>query len=171
MAERGAGGRGEEAMEALVRLPGRDAVLAVLVAGDEYGLPVARVGEVLRVPTLTRVPVADPEIRGVVSIRGEVVTVVDMGVRLRAIAVDETLPAARLVTVTAGEPLALLVDGVVGLVDLRGTAMEPAPAEAEAGLPPGLVRGIVALEEGRRVALLDLERVVQPGEPENGSGR
>ena len=158
-------------MEALIRLPGRDAVLAVLVDGAEYGLPVAAVGEVLRVPRITRVPLTTPEIRGVVSIRGDVVTVVDMGVRVRGEPVDETAAAARLVTVSAGEPLALLVDGVVGLLDLRGLAVEAPPEEAEAALPAGLVRGIVEGEDGRMVALLDLERVVEPGEPDEGSAQ
>ena len=158
-------------MEALIRLPGRDAVLAVLVGEAEYGLPVAAIGEVLRVPRITRVPLTIPEIRGVVSIRGEVVTVVDMGVRVRGRAIDETAAAARLVTVSAGEPLALLVDGVVGLMDLRGLGIEAPPEEAEAALPSGLVRGIVEGEDGRVVALLDLERVVEPEEPEEGSGQ
>ncbi|HYW07084.1 MAG TPA: chemotaxis protein CheW [Longimicrobium sp.] len=130
--------------------------LAVQLGLAEFGLPAASVREVLRPPPVTRVPFPPPDVRGVAQVRGALVTVLDLGTRLRG------MPAAatgRMVVVAgpAGEALGLLVDRVLGLVE---TAAEAPPAEAEVSLPAGWLAGVAEPTPGRRVALLDLERVL-----------
>lgn len=130
--------------------------LAVQLGPAEFGLPAASVREVLRPPPVTRVPFPPPDVRGVAQVRGALVTVLDLGTRLRG------MPAAdsgRMVVVAgpAGEALGLLVDRVLGLVE---TAGEAPPTEAEVSLPAGWLAGVAEPTPGRRVALLDLERVL-----------
>lgn len=140
--------------------------LAVALGGAEFGLPAGRVREVLRPPPLTRVPFAPRDVRGVAQLRGTLLAVMDLGLRLGS------APAAspgRLVVVAGpgGEPLGLLVDRVAGLVE-SGTAadevLDPPPPEAEAALPPGWLAGVAQPAPGRRVALLNLERVLAEDE-------
>lgn len=134
--------------------------VSVHVGGAEYGIPATRVREVLRPPPVTRVPGAAAGVRGVAQVRGTVMAVVDLGLRLGLAPVR---PPGRLVVVWGPdrEAVGLLVDRVEGVVEAEGA--EPAPPEAEAALPAGWLDGVAEPSPGRRVALLELERVLTGG--------
>jgi purine-binding chemotaxis protein CheW len=53
-------------------------LVTFFVAGVEYGVPVARVHEVVRVETITRVPLAPPHVRGLTTHRGRMIPVIDL---------------------------------------------------------------------------------------------
>jgi purine-binding chemotaxis protein CheW len=139
-------------------------VLAVSVGGAQFGLPVERVTGVIRVPSITRLPFPPPDILGVASVRGTLVPVLDLGARLlrrpasrhgRVVLVEEP---------SAGQPMGLLVDSVVGLVS--GTPGTGAiPPEIEASLPNGWVAGILAAEADDLTTLLELEPVLAASAP------
>jgi purine-binding chemotaxis protein CheW len=59
------------------------------VAGQLFGLPIARVQDVFVLDRLTRVPLATPEIAGVLNLRGRIVTAIDMRRRLGLAPADE----------------------------------------------------------------------------------
>jgi len=119
---------------------------------DEYGVPILQCREIVRVSTITRVPEAPVHVRGVVSLRGHIVPVVDARARA-GLAGGLPTPRSRLLVVeVAGRQLALLVDRVARVVKLASGDIE-AP-------PPGVaVPGItgVGRVEDRRITLLDAE--------------
>lgn len=133
--------------------------VAVRLGAAEFGLPLERVRAVLRPPPVSRVPFPPPDVVGVVHLRGALLGVVDLGTRLRGAPARRP---GRLVVVAppaGAEPLALLVDGIAGIVEDDGEA-EPPPPEAAAGLPEGWLEGVVRSAEGRLVALLHLDNVL-----------
>lgn len=136
--------------------PGR--VVAVTASGTEFGLPVEMVEEIVRVPAVTRLPHPPPTVRGVASVGGEVVTVMDLGMRLLG---RSSTRERRLVVVrdpSTGEKVGLLVEDVAGLVrDVE--EIEP-PPEAAVSLPNGWISGVVTPSADRVVTLLDLEAVL-----------
>lgn len=137
---------------------GQPGVLAVTAAGAEFGLPVDAVQEVVRIPHITRLPFPPPSIRGVTSVRGEVVTVMDLGERLLGRSSD---PERRLVVVTdptTGEKVGLLVEDVAGLV--AQDREQPTPAETEASLPDGWIERLVSPSPERMVTVLRLAPVL-----------
>lgn len=139
--------------------------LEVALGAAAFGVPAERVRVVLRPPPLTRVPFAPPDVRGMAHVRGTLLAIVDLGTRLGG------APAARpgrLVVVSgpADEAVGLLVDRVAGLVEMGEDARVLPPDEAEAALPPGWLAGVAEPAPGRRVALLDLERVLAGREAE-----
>lgn len=137
--------------------------LVVLRLGPaEYAVPVSAVREVVRPPPITRTPFAPPAVLGAVAIRGSILPVVDLGVRLfRAPA---RRPGALLVVRPgpAAEPVGLLVDAVTSLLEAGDADTRLPPVEAEATLPPGWVSAMLEPEPGRLVALLDVDRVLHP---------
>lgn len=133
--------------------------VVVRVGGVEFGLDVRRVREVLRAPRITRLPFPPPTILGIVSIRGTLVPVMDLGERLLGQPSD---PDGRLVVVRDPErdgSIGLLVDAVLDLVPLASSDQAP-PPEVEASLPDGWVDGVVAPTEDRLVTLIDITHVL-----------
>jgi purine-binding chemotaxis protein CheW len=135
-------------------------LVAVRLGVAEFGLPIERVREVLPPPPVTRIPFAAPEILGITSVRGTLLPVLDLGLRLLR---DGAARPGLLVIIAPSEsegPVGLLVDEVSGLVEAAAEAIEEPPAEAIAALPPGFLLGVVAPEPGRLIAVLDLTRVL-----------
>lgn len=147
--------------------PGR--VLAITAAGAEFGLPVEQVQEIVRVPAVTRLPFPPPAIRGVATVRGEVVTVLDLGLRLlgRSSAEERRLVVVR--DGRTGEKVGLLVEEVSGLV--HDEAEADAPPEAIASLPDGWIARLITPAADRVVAVLELDAVlaVTSSDPEESS--
>jgi purine-binding chemotaxis protein CheW len=142
------------------RLQGGESVIVVRLGDAEFGLPIGAVREVLRQPELSRVPFPPPHVCGVIALRGSILPVVDLGLRLLGRAAER--PGALVVAVDPEslEPIALLADGVTGMIE--GGRIEPveAPPEALATLPAGWLRGVLVPEVGRTIALLDLGLVL-----------
>jgi purine-binding chemotaxis protein CheW len=117
----GAGGE-EAALQAPVAL---HEFLTFLLGQEEYAVPIERVREVLKAPAITEVPRAPTHVLGVVTVRGEVVAVIDARARL---GLGGESSGARIVIVDAGEgPLGLLVDAVTSVVRLPAGSIEPCP--------------------------------------------
>lgn len=134
-------------------------ILTVRVGDAEFGLPAERVRQVLRPPELSRVPVADRRIRGLVSVRGTVLPVLDLGARLLDRPVTGPGRLA-IVETSRGELVALLVDGLVDLTELPETEDRSASADIARSLPDGLAVRTGVSTRGRLVTLLDLDRVL-----------
>jgi purine-binding chemotaxis protein CheW len=117
------GGGGEEAaLPAPVIL---HEFLTFLLGQEEYAVPIEHVREVLKAPAITEVPRAPTHVLGVVTVRGEVVAVIDARGRL---GLAGPSAGARIVIVDAGDgPLGLLVDSVASVVRLPAGSIEPCP--------------------------------------------
>jgi len=107
--------------------------LAFRVVDELFALPLTDIRELLAPPPLTFVPRAPRAALGLASVRGELVTVLDLGVRFgkRAAPIDPAAERrARVLLVRApdGETLGLLVDAVERVVRLADDEIEPASA-------------------------------------------
>ena len=120
----------------------RTEYLAFILGGDVYAAPVALVREILKPPPLTPVPRAPYQILGIVSVRGQLVTVVDLRRRLR---LAEGPPSRKtrilLVDATGGEVMGVFVDEVLQVYRLAESEIEPA-ASALGGEVAGYIAGI-----------------------------
>jgi purine-binding chemotaxis protein CheW len=94
--------------------------LTIRVAGADYAVAIASVREVMRVGPITRVPHAPEQMRGLTTLRGRVIPVIDAGVALD----QRPTPLghdARILVVASGQRLiGMLVDRVGGVIE--GTA-------------------------------------------------
>ena len=128
--------------------------------GDElYGVELTRIKEILSPPPITDVPRAAREVLGVCSVRGLLVTVVDLRRRLSLPERNNTR-RTRILLVTSewGEVMGLLVDEVRQVVRLAETEVEMAAA-ALGGDVAEYVLG-VGRPQGMFIVLLDLRAIV-----------
>ena len=135
------------------------------LAGAEYGLPVAAVREVLRRPDApTPLPNAPDFVRGVVTLRGAVLPVIDQR-RLLRLPEAETAAGerARVVVIAAGEALAgLLVDGMAGIVRVPEGRIETAPVVSQA--QHRLIRRVATLDDPEAPDRRRMILLMDPGE-------
>ena len=88
--------------------------------GDQlFGLPISRVQDVFVPDRLTRVPLAPPEVAGMLNLRGRIVTAIDMRRRLGLPPRDDGKPAMAVGIEIKGESYGLLIDTVGEVMKLR----------------------------------------------------
>ena len=127
---------------------------------EVFALPVAQVQEILRVSALTRVPHAPFPVRGVTNLRGYVLPVVDLRLRLGLPAVDPGPQARVMVVQTRGRLIGLLVDAVEQVTQVDRLAVEPPPEDVMTEHSYYLI-GVVHGAGGGLVILLDADKVMQ----------
>jgi purine-binding chemotaxis protein CheW len=128
------------------------------VAGQIFGLPIARVQDVFKPSRITRVPLAGAEIAGVLNLRGRIVTAVDMRHRLGVKNRDDRASAMAIGIEAKDESFGLLVDAVGGVLKLPDDDCEANPINLDCKLSD-LSAGVFRLE-GQLLVVLDIERVL-----------
>jgi len=132
--------------------------VTVTIGDHMFGLPIFRVQDVFVPVGLTRVPLAPPEVAGILNLRGRVVTAIDMRSRLDFGEREPGTPVMAIGIELKGESYGLLVDAVGEVMQLHNSACEAKPTN----LDPRLSRvaaGIYRLE-GQLMVVLDVDRVL-----------
>jgi purine-binding chemotaxis protein CheW len=131
-------------------------LLCFVLDGSPYAVPVERVREILRVRPIIPVPRLPREVRGVISLRGEILEVVDLRLRLNLPAAELQRSSRIVVAQTADGAFAgLLVDGVTEVTAVLEDALRPVAAPEAGNVETLCVR------EGRFVSLIDVDRVLE----------
>ena len=123
-----------------------------------YGVDVDAVQEVLRGQPRTRIPLAPTSVAGLINLRGQVLSAVDLREQLGLTAYTADQEPMLVVIRVAGEPVALLVDSIGSVVDVEADQFEP-PPDTLAGVARDLILGAYKLEDQLLLAL-DVDRAV-----------
>ena len=122
------------------------------------GLPVEQVQEILRPQDVTTVPLVDPVVHGLINLRGQIVTAVDLRTRCGLSARDGEEPPMNVVVRTADGVVSLLVDAIDDVVEASADDFEAAPETVQARLHH-LVRGVYKLP-ARLLLVLDVDQAL-----------
>ena len=139
-------------------MPATSQLATFWLDGDLYGVEVEHVQEVLRSQSITRVPLAPPAVAGLINLRGQVVTAIELRERLgrppRPAGTDAVVIVVRL----HGEAVSLLVDSIADVVDVEAGDFE-APPDTLDGQARELIRGAYKLD-GKLLLALDVQKAV-----------
>lgn len=132
------------------------------VVGEQlFGLPISRVQDVFVPARMTPVPLAAPEIAGLINLRGRVVTMMDMRRRLDLGVSDEKRGPMAVGVECKGESYGLLIDEIGEVLMLPVADRENNPVNLDARLAQ--VAGGVYRLDGRLMVILDVDRVLDIG--------
>jgi purine-binding chemotaxis protein CheW len=123
------------------------------------GIEVLRVQEVLRPQQMTRVPLAPAMIEGLINLRGQIVTALDMRRRLRLPQRVSTELPMNLVVRVEDRAVSLLVDDIGDVVEVHSDTFEEPPQTLPAAQRSAM-KGIHKLD-GRLLVVLDTDRILQ----------
>jgi purine-binding chemotaxis protein CheW len=136
--------------------------LTFAFAQEEYGVPVLKVREIVRMTDITAVPRMPAHVRGVINLRGTVIPVVDLGLtfgfprqdyteRTCIVIVDVALAATRVM-------MGVIVDRVAEVLNVTSQDLEPTP-EFGGRAQTDSFYGMAKIN-GRVTILIDLDRVL-----------
>jgi purine-binding chemotaxis protein CheW len=131
------------------------------VDGHYFGLDVLRVQEIIRYQEMTRVPLAPPVVRGLINLRGQIVTAIDLRRRLELRERPADQLPLNVVVQTGDGAVSLLVDEIGDVLDVPEAAFER-PPETLGGTARDLIRGAYKLTD-RLLLILDTDRTVNLG--------
>src|SRR5215471_9728549 len=134
------------------------------VAGHYFGLDVLKVQEIIRYQEMTRVPLAPPVVQGLINLRGQIVTAIDLRRRLGLKDRPEDELPVNVIVQTDDGAVSLLVDEIGDVLEVEEKLFEP-PPDTLTGNARELIRGAYKLN-GRLMLLLDIDKALQVGSEE-----
>jgi purine-binding chemotaxis protein CheW len=129
------------------------------LGGLFFGIEVTRVQEVIRYQTMTPVPLAPAVVTGLINLRGQIVTAIDLRQQIGCAEREEGALPMNVVVRTDIGAVSLLVDEIDDVVEVDTQQFQPPPSTV-VGLVRDLITGVYQLPE-RLLLVLDVTKAVQ----------
>lgn len=136
--------------------------LTFFLAGEEYGLEILKVHEIIGLLPITRVPRTPGFIRGVINLRGKVIPIVDLRAKFGMAQQSDAKESCIIVVQVQGVQIGVVVDRVSEVANVSDADIEPPPSFGE-DVPTDFLLGL-GKANGRVRLLLDIDRVLSTSE-------
>ena len=133
--------------------------LTFRLGAEEYGIDILRVQEIRSFEQPTRIANAPPHLLGVVNLRGVIVPVVDLRIKLGCERVEYNNLTVVIVLNVKGRVVGVVVDSVSDVLELARDAIRAAPEMTSATVDTAFITGIASVGE-RMLILMDIEALV-----------
>ena len=131
--------------------------LTFSLAGEEYGLEILKVREIIGIMDITAVPQMPPHVKGVVNLRGKVIPVVDLRLKFGMESAEYT-EATCIIVVDVGTLVGIIVDTVQEVLDIESAQIDP-PPPLGASVDTTFILGMGKVREEVKI-LLDINKVL-----------
>lgn len=132
-------------------------VVSFVVGGEEFGLDILRVQEIIRIQALTRVPNSPHFVDGVINLRGKIIPVIALRKRFGLEELAHDRQTRIVVSETNGAVLGFIVDSVSEVLRIPADTVEPPPRLGK--VEREYVSGVGKLDN-RLLILLDVDRLM-----------
>lgn len=131
--------------------------LTFRLGGEEYGLEILKVREIIGIMDITQVPQTPDFVEGVINLRGKVIPVIDLRAKfgLERMTYNEQ---TCIIVVDVGSLMGIIVDTVSEVHDILGDDIEPAPSFG-ASIDTSFILGMGKVKDTVKI-LLDIDRVL-----------
>lgn len=137
-------------------------VVGLRIGRETFGVPIALVREIVRVPQITAVPNAPEYVEGVINLRGKIISVIDLRKRFGERNLENSKKNRIVVVELESRTVGLIVNSASEVLKIPPSEIEPPGAVFPEG-EIDYVTGVGKLA-GRLVILLDLNRILKNGE-------
>jgi purine-binding chemotaxis protein CheW len=129
------------------------------LSGEEFGVDIMQVSEVIPVPRITRIPQAPECVKGLINLRGKILVVIDLNKRLD-FSSKETDSLSRIIIVEVKDTvLGMLVNSVKEVMSLSLSSIQPPPEMIKSKINAEYLTGVGKVGS-RLLILLNLARVL-----------
>jgi purine-binding chemotaxis protein CheW len=133
--------------------------LATFYVGEALcGMDILNVQEINKLMDMTKVPQAPPYVTGILNLRGQIVTVIDLGKKLGLTCQDLNDSARNIIVNSESEYIGLLVSSISDVVEAQWDKVEDPPANI-GGLQGTFFKGVFKTQD-RLIGILDVNKVL-----------
>lgn len=125
---------------------------------EEYGVEVLKVREIIRMPTITRVPNTPHYVEGVINLRGKVIPIISLRKRFNLATTDADSRTRIMVMDMTNHLTGFVVDSVAEVIRISSDEIQPAPPVIAGSIEQECLSGVINRED-RLLVLLDLEKI------------
>ncbi|GGB95652.1 chemotaxis protein CheW [Oxalicibacterium flavum] len=133
--------------------------LSFRIGREEYGIDILKVQEIRGYETVTKVANAPKHVLGVINLRGAIVPIVDLRIKLRQTLVDYASATVVIIVELGDAKTGMVVDGVSDVLTLPPANIKPVP-ELSFGPHTDFICGLGMIDE-RMLILIDIEKLLQ----------
>ena len=130
---------------------------------EEYGANIQQIKEILEIPVITRMPKTADFISGIISLRGQVIAVINLNKRFLLEEQPETSSQHIIVVDLEENPTGMIVDEVVDVLRVTEGNIDKTPSLIETNIDDEYIEGIIRVED-RLIILLDLFKILSGDE-------
>lgn len=133
--------------------------LATFYVGNALcGMDILKVQEINKLMEMTKVPQAPGYVMGILNLRGQIVTIIDLGKKLGLAEVEINETSRNIIVNSDNEYIGLLVSRISDVVEADWQKVEPPPANI-GGVQGIFFKGVFKMED-RLIGILDADRVL-----------
>jgi len=134
--------------------------LATFYIGEALcGMDILKVQEINKLIEMTRVPQAPEYVLGILNLRGEIVTIIDLGKKLSLKSTEMSDKTRNIIVNSIGEHIGLMVEKISDVVQAEWEKVEAPPANI-GGVQGKYFTGVLKTED-RLIGILDVEKVLE----------
>ena len=135
----------------------REKYLTFNLAGEQYGLEILKVQEIIGLMDITSVPQTPDYVRGVVNLRGKVIPIIDLRKKFGLETIEDTEQTC-IIVVDVGMLMGIIVDTVQEVHDIPSASIEP-PPQLGMNVDTSFILGMGKVKEEVKI-LLDIDKVL-----------
>ncbi len=134
-------------------------LVSFMLADEEYGVEVLKVREIIRMPTITKMPNTPSYVEGVVNLRGKVIPIISMRQRFGLMESENSSRTRIMVMDVAGTLTGFIVDAVSEVIRIHSSEIQPPPTMMlSGGVGQEFITGVFNHTE-RLLIIMDVDRM------------
>lgn len=145
-------------MDELIVMNETTQYISIYMSGELFGIDIKYVDNIVRMQHITRVPNVPPYIKGVINLRGEVIPVFSLRVKMGLEEIEETKAFRIIILKVDGDMVGIIVDEVREVVLLENDLIEK-PYYDSSDSMQNLLSGI-GKDGERLISLLDINEIL-----------
>jgi len=132
--------------------------LSFSLCNEEYAVPLLKVREVIALPDITSVPHTPAHFKGIMNLRGQIISVIDLRLKFKMAKADTTQETAVIILDIAAASLGVVVDSIDSVLAVETSNISDTP-DIESVITSDYITGVTRKDK-KLVLLLDIERTL-----------
>ncbi|NTV51198.1 MAG: purine-binding chemotaxis protein CheW [Geobacteraceae bacterium] len=142
-------------------------LVSFMLADEEYGVEVLKVREIIRMPTITKMPNAPQHVEGIINLRGKVIPIISMRRRFNIMENENNSQTRIIIMDVVGSLTGFIVDSVSEVIRIHGSEIQPPPSMViSGGVSQEFITGVYNHAE-RLLIIMDIDRMFSDDERES----
>jgi purine-binding chemotaxis protein CheW len=142
-------------------------LVSFMLADEEYGVEVLKVREIIRMPTITKMPNVPPYVEGIINLRGKVIPIISMRRRFNLTENENSSQTRIIIMDVAGSLTGFIVDAVSEVIRIHSSEIQPPPSMVlSGGIGQEFITGVFNHAE-RLLIIMDIDRMFSDDERES----